>query len=147
MIFGMLGDFRGIFVTNYRSQRSDQHQRSIDYWPASRNIGFGPLTPIPEAQWRLRLVEAADIFHPGGTTRMAASRSQGVVDSDLRAFSIGNLYVVSTSTFPSGGSANPSFMLLAFALRAARQIAQDIARGLPHQPVPVTVSPMHSASL
>ena len=54
---------------------------------------------------------------------MGLSKASGVVDRDLKTFSIDNLYVVSTSTFPSGGCANPTFMLMALALRAADHIA------------------------
>jgi choline dehydrogenase-like flavoprotein len=51
------------------------------------------------------------------------------VDADLRTHRIDNLYIVSTSTFPSGGGSNPTFMLMAFALRAAEHIANRLKRG------------------
>ena len=70
----------------------------------------------------------ADIFHPGGTTRMGRDRASAVVDSEMRAFRIDNLHVVSTSSFPTGGGANPTFMLMAFALRAASRIAADLRK-------------------
>lgn len=60
---------------------------------------------------------------------MGRSVSTGVVDGDLRAFRVPNLTVVSTSCFPSGGSANPTFMLMAFALRAADRIFAEIRPG------------------
>ena len=50
---------------------------------------------------------------------MGSSAATGIVDANLRAFRVANLHVISTSTFPSGGGANPTFMLMAFALRAA----------------------------
>jgi choline dehydrogenase-like flavoprotein len=59
---------------------------------------------------------------------MGKSRATGVVDGELRAFSVPNLTVVSTSSFPTGGGANPTFMLMAFALRAANRIARDLRR-------------------
>ncbi len=65
-----------------------------------------------------------DIFHPGGTTRMGTCRSEAVVDKHLTLFAVPNLHVVSTSTFPSGASANPTLMLMAFALRLADRVGR-----------------------
>ena len=64
-----------------------------------------------------------DIYHPAGTTRMASLPENGVVDSNLRIFGTGNAYVLSTSTFPSLGAANPTFTLMALALRLATHLA------------------------
>lgn len=100
----------------------------VTYWANSAFRSFGKLSPTPFEVWRNRMYEGGGIYHPGGSTRMGTSRSRGVVDAQLRTFGVRNLYVVSTSTFPSGGSANPSFMLMAFALRAAEQIAADLQR-------------------
>jgi choline dehydrogenase-like flavoprotein len=58
-----------------------------------------------------------DVYHPGGTTRMGMDRRCAVVDSNLRSFEIPNLWVCSTSAFPTGGSANPTLMLMLFAMR------------------------------
>jgi choline dehydrogenase-like flavoprotein len=52
------------------------------------------------------------------------------VDGDLRTFRVPNLSVVSTSCFPTGGGANPTFMLMAFALRAADWIATEMGQPL-----------------
>ena len=52
-----------------------------------------------------------------GATRMADSPDQGCVDSTLRYHDLQNLYVLSTSTFPSSSSANPTLTLAALALR------------------------------
>jgi choline dehydrogenase-like flavoprotein len=64
-----------------------------------------------------------DIYHPAGTTRMATSASAGVVDPDLRVFGTENVYVLSTSAFPSLGAANPTFTLMALGLRLAEHFA------------------------
>src|SRR5262249_31805297 len=57
------------------------------------------------------------MYHPGGTTRMSFSPRVGVVNRDLNVFAVPNLSVASTSVFPSGASANPTMMLMAFCLR------------------------------
>jgi choline dehydrogenase-like flavoprotein len=64
-----------------------------------------------------------DVFHPGGSTRMGLSPQTGVVDRNLRVFGLDNLYVASTSAFPSGASANPTLMLMLFVCRLAESIS------------------------
>jgi choline dehydrogenase-like flavoprotein len=63
-----------------------------------------------------------------GTTRMADDPSAGVVDRDCKVFGLDNLYVGSSSTFPTGGSSNPTFTLIALCLRLADTVK---ARVLP----------------
>jgi choline dehydrogenase-like flavoprotein len=74
-------------------------------------------------------VLASDVFHPGGSTRMGISRGKAVVDSDLRCFSVRNLWVASTSAFPSGGGANPTLTLMQFTMRLADHLCKEIASG------------------
>ena len=63
-----------------------------------------------------------DVFHPAGTTRMGKTEGEGVVDPNLRVFGTANCYVLSTSVFPSMGTANPTFTLMALAVRLAHQL-------------------------
>ena len=97
------------------------------WWAQSRFAKLGSLQATPEPIWSERLSLGSDIFHPGGTTRMGRSAATGIVDANLRTFRVANLHVVSTSTFPSGGGANPTFMLMAFALRAATRLAEQLS--------------------
>jgi choline dehydrogenase-like flavoprotein len=103
-------------------------QALCNWWPYSRFAKLGRLQATPESMWRDRLHQGCDIFHPGGTTRMGRSAATGIVDANLRTFRVSNLHVVSTSTFPSGGGANPTFMLMAFALRAANRLTSQLER-------------------
>jgi choline dehydrogenase-like flavoprotein len=100
----------------------------VAYWAESPFAALGSLRAAPESVWRQRLLEEPDVYHPGGSTRMGRDKSSGVVNADLKTFPIDNLFVVSTSAFPSGGGANPTFMLMALALRAADRIAQELRR-------------------
>lgn len=58
--------------------------------------------------------------HPMGTTRMSRRAEDGVVDADCRVHDAENLYVASTSVFPTGGYANPTFTLVALGIRLGR---------------------------
>ena len=57
--------------------------------------------------------------HHMGTTRMAVDPSAGVVDADCRVHGIDNLYVAGSSVFPTGGPVNPTFTIVALAMRLA----------------------------
>ena len=80
-----------------------------------------------EFQWRGGLLASVepwknagiDLFHPMGGARMGSSPQNSVVDSNLRVHGIGNLFVASCAVFPTGGSSNPTFSLMALTLRLA----------------------------
>jgi choline dehydrogenase-like flavoprotein len=61
-------------------------------------------------------------FHQLGTTRMAARAEDGVVDNHLAVHGMSNLFVASSSAFLTSGQANPTFMILVFALRLADRL-------------------------
>ena len=82
-------------------------------------LGLGPLEWRPELwehddSW-LKLTR--DTYHPMGGTRMGTNPSSSVVDPNLQVHGISNLFVSSCSVFPGGGSSNPTFTLMALALR------------------------------
>jgi choline dehydrogenase-like flavoprotein len=57
--------------------------------------------------------------HHMGTTRMAADPKRGVVDTNGRVHGIGNLLIAGSSVFPSCGPVNPTFTIVALAIRMA----------------------------
>jgi choline dehydrogenase-like flavoprotein len=69
-----------------------------------------------------------DASHHMGTTRMGDSPQTGVVDRDCQVHDTGNLYVASSSVFPSGGHANPTLTVVALALRLADHLRERLVR-------------------
>ena len=67
------------------------------------------------------LVHSGGIYHPVGSTRMARSASEGVVDADLRLFAEPRIQLASTSVLPSAGGANPTMTALLLAMRLVGQ--------------------------
>ena len=65
--------------------------------------------------------------HFMGTTRMNASPERGVVDTRGAVHGTPNLYVASSSVFPSGGFANVTLSAVAVALRTADAVIADSA--------------------
>ncbi len=81
-----------------------------------------------EAQLSRRVARSAPVGgHHLGTTRMAASARDGVVDGNCALFELPNLYVASSSVFPTGGHANPTLTIVALALRLARHLRSRCA--------------------
>lgn len=60
--------------------------------------------------------------HHIGTTRMADSPHQGVVDKNCKVHGIHNLYIASSSVFPTSSYANPTLTIIAIALRLATHL-------------------------
>ena len=61
--------------------------------------------------------------HHMGTTRMGASRQDGVVDRDCRMFGVENLYVAGSSVFCTVGHAHPTLTIVQLALRLRDHLA------------------------
>jgi choline dehydrogenase-like flavoprotein len=58
-----------------------------------------------------------DSYHPMGGLRMGVDPATSVVDTNLKVHGVKNLYVASCAVYPSGGSSNPTFTLMALAMR------------------------------
>ncbi|BAQ61777.1 glucose-methanol-choline (GMC) oxidoreductase:NAD binding site [Geminocystis sp. NIES-3708] len=63
-------------------------------------------------------------YHPMGTTRMHPNPRYGVVDANGKVHDVDNLYIAGSSIFPTGGAANPTFTIVALALRLADHLFQ-----------------------
>jgi choline dehydrogenase-like flavoprotein len=72
--------------------------------------------------------QALDGYHQVGTTRMGLDPAESVVDSDCCVHGLPNMFIASSSVFPTTGSANPTFSTVALSLRLANHIAECAAR-------------------
>jgi choline dehydrogenase-like flavoprotein len=61
-----------------------------------------------------------------GTTRMHQDPKKGVVDPQCRVHGIANLYMAGSSVFPTCGFSNPTFTLVALALRLADHLSDAL---------------------
>jgi choline dehydrogenase-like flavoprotein len=61
--------------------------------------------------------------HHIGTTRMSADPREGVVDADCRVHGVDNLFIASSSVFPTSSHANPTMLVVALAIRLADHVA------------------------
>ncbi len=60
--------------------------------------------------------------HHMGTTRMHSDPKQGVVDGNCRVHRVANLFVASSSVFPTGGHANATCTIAALTVRLADRL-------------------------
>ncbi len=82
----------------------------------AREVGAAGLGRVrfPDRNFRLSQTQS---YHHMGTTRMHEDPKQGVVDTTCRVHGIANLFVAGSSVFPTYGTANPTFTILALAFR------------------------------
>jgi len=66
--------------------------------------------------------QASDGYHQVGTTRMGTDPAACVVDPNLRVHGLDNLFIASSSVFPTSGQANSTLLAVAFALRLAAHL-------------------------
>ncbi|MFB6151633.1 MAG: GMC family oxidoreductase [Haloarculaceae archaeon] len=64
--------------------------------------------------------------HHLGGLRMGRSPGESVVDPDLRAHDLSNLYANSGAVFPTGGGANPTLTIAALSLRLADHLDERL---------------------
>lgn len=74
------------------------------------------------------LAQANDGFHQIGTTRMSARAHDGVVDGNCQVHGIKNLFICSSSVFPTSGQANPTLTIMALAVRLAQHLHSHAPR-------------------
>jgi choline dehydrogenase-like flavoprotein len=107
---------------------SDDERRTIIRMGHLVSQGFsrvGLSKPILEpwvTEHNCRDTPIIDMAHTLGTTRMADDPKHGVVDRHCQVHGVNGLYVAGGSIFPTSGHANPTLMMLAFAIRLADTI-------------------------
>ncbi|GAC1420109.1 MAG: GMC family oxidoreductase [Acidobacteriaceae bacterium] len=67
-----------------------------------------------------------DTYHPMGGLRMGLDPHTSVVTPDLALHTHPNVHIASCATYPSGGSSNPTFTLMALSLRLADRLARTL---------------------
>jgi choline dehydrogenase-like flavoprotein len=63
-------------------------------------------------------------WHHAGTTRMHSDPKRGVVSADLQVHNVDNLFIASSSVFPTSGSTAPTLTIVCLALRLANHLLE-----------------------
>lgn len=90
--------------------------------------GWGAFAPISglDQDGGLTREHLLESYHHIGATRMSATPGTGVVDADCRVHRLANLHISGASVMPTGGHANPTFTIVALALRLADRIGSQM---------------------
>lgn len=99
--------------------------RVDDYAKQGMTHARQDLTEIFERLGSTHIDHAPEYFGAGhimGTARMGNDPATSVVDQSLRSHDHKNLYILGSSVFPTGGTANPTLTIAALSLRAALAI-------------------------
>lgn len=94
----------------------------LDAWLRRKAIGRLDYFDAPEERMSRVLEQASDGFHQIGLTRMSSSPGQGIVDVNCKVHDVDNLFVAGSAVFPTSGSANPTFLAVAMAVRLAEHL-------------------------
>ncbi|MDB5889283.1 MAG: oxidoreductase [Polaromonas sp.] len=81
--------------------------------------GLGSFQPEYDPQGLPNIERPVGSHHLMGTTRMHVNARLGVVNADCQVHEMHNLFVAGSSTFPTGGYANPTLTIIAMAIRLA----------------------------
>lgn len=103
-----------------------QLHEELDKWLRQCNCGELIYWYAPEERATVIRKNSIDGIHQVGTTRIAESHERGVVDKNLKVFGTENLFVCSSSVFPTSGQANPTFLLGTFAARLAHHLKEKL---------------------
>jgi choline dehydrogenase-like flavoprotein len=122
-------DALGVPVAQLDWRISEAEQRTVRLFAQTvqeelRSVGLDQVAMHPDLLRESGDLKAlmSDTYHMMGGTRMGSTTRDSVVDKDLRVHGFDHLYVASCSVFPSGGSSNPTFTLMALALRLADRL-------------------------
>lgn len=93
----------------------------------ARRVAEGVLARMGLTQIRAGGLGSA--AHQMGTHRMGADPRASVVNADLRAHDVPNLYLVGAGAFVTAGASPPTLTIVALAIRAAEHIAARLRGG------------------
>ncbi|WP_435185248.1 GMC family oxidoreductase [Halobellus sp. EA9] len=94
-----------------RTERAIEHANAIQH-RILEELGV-------DIEWTVGPDATGPAFHQMGTTRMGADPEASVVDADGLTHDLSNLWIVGSSTFPTGGAMNPTLTIAALSLRTA----------------------------
>jgi choline dehydrogenase-like flavoprotein len=126
-------DALGMPVTDLHWKLSELEMHSVASYISLFRQEWDRLS-LGKAEWNRSVFEdgdawmetCRDTYHHAGTTRMSKDPAQGVVDTDLRVHGFDDLYIASTSVFPTSGCANPTLTMMALCMRLADRLKKSV---------------------
>lgn len=110
-------DENGIPITKTTFSIGDNEKKMIAR-------GYEVMEKILAAAGATETFRAPFFVHLMGTTRMGNDSKTSVVDKNLKAHDLDNLYICGNSVFPTGGASNPTLTTQALAARLASHLIE-----------------------
>ena len=124
----------GIPVLKFHFEWSDRELRQVRHMQETfREIidamGGTPLTPMPDESEGYGIEPGGRIIHELGVTRMGESPSSSALNSFCQAHDARNVFVADGGPFVSQPDKNPTWTILALAMRTSEYIADQLRQG------------------
>jgi choline dehydrogenase-like flavoprotein len=92
-------------------------------------LGGTPFKPMPGPEQGYGISKGGEIIHEVGTTRMGDSPATSVLNRYCQAHDLRNLFVADAGPFVSNANKNPTWTILALAMRTSEYIVEQRRRG------------------
>jgi choline dehydrogenase-like flavoprotein len=124
----------GIPVLRFHFKWSDHERKQVRHMRETfarliEAMGGQVLKPLPGEPEPPDISVGGEIIHEVGTTRMGDSPRTSVLNRNCQAHDVPNLFVADAGPFVSNADKNPTWTILALAMRTSEHIAQASRRG------------------
>lgn len=123
-------DKYGIPVLRFDVRWSDQEMRQVRHFHESARdiieaMGGTPLDEMPGPEEDYGIVTPGRIIHEVGVTRMGNDRRTSVLNQYCQAHEVDNLFVADGGPFVSQAHKNPTWTIMALAMRTSEYIVEN----------------------
>ncbi len=124
----------GIPVLRFHFEWSDHEIRQVRHMQETfreliHEMGGTPLGPAPGPDEGYGIANGGRIIHELGVTRMGHAPSSSVLNENCQAHEVRNLFVADGGPFVSQANKNPTWTILALAMRTCEYLAEQHRKG------------------
>ena len=124
----------GIPVLRFHFKWSDYEYNQVKHMQETfraiiQEMGGTPLSPMPSRENGYGIEAGGRIIHELGVTRMGNDPSRSVLNRHCQAHDVKNLFVADGGPFVSQADKNPTWTILALAMRTAEYVADQRKAG------------------
>ncbi|MGH9347436.1 MAG: GMC oxidoreductase [Vicinamibacterales bacterium] len=124
----------GIPVLRFHFKWTDHEYRQVKHMQETfraliHELGGTPLSPMPTAAEGYGIETGGRIIHELGVTRMGSDAQASVLNRYCQAHDVKNLFVADGGPFVSQADKNPTWTILALAMRTSEYIADQRRKG------------------
>jgi choline dehydrogenase-like flavoprotein len=124
----------GIPVLRFHFQWGDEEILQVKHMQQTfreliEEIGGTPIGSMPSKEDGYGILPGGRIIHELGVTRMGHDRRSSVLNGNCQAHDVRNLFVTDGGPFVTNGDKNPTWTILALAMRTSEYIVQQRNQG------------------